>query len=242
MKYLKLFENWLNEAEGATSEVKPFDPSKPFDTRIVDISNEDFTKADDEQKRVIIGSILAKCFDKSEKVTDSKIRVSFFTVTDFKTVPGQDKTDNVRFTLKDKDGNAAFITCINAGKIQDAKSIYVVSMGGEDILGGSHKDTIEQTNNPEKKKIVLVSSDKAGKPEDFVLSSDWIVYDHTKGAKETIIESTLGNIAAFATTKFANIAMLKNANAGNPKNLAKALGYEIPENYAPGKGVEVEKN
>ena len=241
MKYVKLFENWLNEAEEGATEVKPFDPSKPFDTRIVDISNEDFSKANDEQKRVIIGSILAKCFDKSEKVTDSKIRVSFFTIDEMKTVPGQDNTNNVKFTLKGEDGKAAFITCVNAGKIQDEKSLYVVSMGGEDILTGTYKDTIEQTNNPEKKRIVLFSSGKEGKPEDFVLSSNWTVYDHTKGAKETIIEATLGNVAAFATTKFANTAMLKDANAGNPKNLAKALGYEIPENYAPKQGVEAKK-
>ena len=106
---------------------------------------------------------------------------------------------------------------------------------------GTYKDTIEQTNNPEKKRIVLFSSEKEGKPEDFVLSSNWTVYDHTKGAKEPIIEATLGNVAAFATTKFANTAMLKDANAGNPKSLAKALGYEIPENYAPNQGVEPKK-
>ena len=238
MKYVKLFENWLYEAEEGQTEVKPFDPAKPFETRIVDITNDDFSKADEKQKRVIIGSILAKCFDKSEKVTESKIRVTYFKVDAMKTVGNTG--DMYRFDLKSEDGKTAFITCKNGKKLEDASAFYIVTLSDDEIVSGTYKDEI-QPKSGNSKRFILVSNDKGAKGDDFVLNSNWIVYDFNKDAKETTFESTLGNVAALATTKLENVAILKDANAGKPESLAKALGYEIPANYAPGKGVEAGK-
>jgi hypothetical protein len=80
MKYVKLFENWLNEAEEGKSEVKPFDPKKPYETLVVDITNEDFAKSDKKQK-IVIESILARCFDKTEKVEESKVWIREYKAT-----------------------------------------------------------------------------------------------------------------------------------------------------------------
>lgn len=234
MKYLKLFENWLNEAE--EGEIKPFDPNKPLDTRVVDITNGDFEKANEEQKRTIIGSILAKCFEKSEKITEPKVRVSYFKVDSFKSVGNKD--DLYRFNLKSQDDKPVFITCKNGKKLENASDFYILTLSGDEIATGTYKDEIQSKSGSGIKRFILVSNDKVKKAEDFVLNSNWIVYNHDKYTKEPIIEATLGNVAAFATTKLENLAMLKDADAGKPKEIAKALGYEIPDNYTPGKGVE----
>ena len=235
MKYVKLFENWLNEAEG---EIKPFDPNKPFESRVVDITNEDFSQADEKQKRVIIGSTLAKCFDKSEKVTDSKIRVTYFKVDGMKSVGNTG--DMYRFDLKSENGKSAFITCKDANKLEDASAFYIITSPEDEIVTGTYKDEIKPKSG-DTKRFILVSNDKGAKGDDFVLNSNWIVYDFNKDAKETTFEATLGNVAALATTKLENVAILKDANAGKPESLAKALGYEIPANYTPGKGIEAGK-
>ena len=50
MKYVKLFENWLNEAEG---EVKPFDAKVPGTTLVVDITQEDLLKDSKETHKIL---------------------------------------------------------------------------------------------------------------------------------------------------------------------------------------------
>ena len=54
MKYVKLFENWLNEAEGGA--VKPFDAKDPGETLVVDITEEDLYK-DPKVMHIILQSM-----------------------------------------------------------------------------------------------------------------------------------------------------------------------------------------
>ena len=50
MKHIKLFENWLNEAE---STAKAFDPKKPYNTLVVDITKEQLFADETKTARVI---------------------------------------------------------------------------------------------------------------------------------------------------------------------------------------------
>ena len=60
MKYVKLFENWLNEAE-----VKPFDPKAPGATLVVDITQEDLLK-DPKETHTILQSMFNRGMAKKD--------------------------------------------------------------------------------------------------------------------------------------------------------------------------------
>ena len=53
MKYLQLFENWLNEAETGKSEAKPFDPSKPYMALVVDITKDAIKEGTEATKEIV---------------------------------------------------------------------------------------------------------------------------------------------------------------------------------------------
>ena len=238
MKYVKLFENWLNEAEEGKSEVKPFDPKKPFETLVVDISNEDFEKSDKSQKS-IIASILAKCFDKNEKVEESKVMVRGYKATnDGSTVLGaQLKIENDKETLSvsiktkdktflDKIGNFSEKPCFLVTKIDS------FNHNDNGYLNKSKSESIP---------VILVFPEDGGDPKDFVLNSKCLIYNHNlvaENKEKNFFEGTIGSLAAWSADqfKFASIDKLKDTNAGKPQNIAKALGYEIPDNYAPKDG------
>jgi len=81
--------------------------------------------------------------------------------------------------------------------------------------------------------------DTGGIEEGFALDREYTVVDWSNNKTNLVepIKTTLGGICALATTNFDNLAVLKDANAGKPQSIAKALGYEIPPNYAPKQGV-----
>lgn len=70
MKYVKLFEAWLNEDE-SKSEVKPFDPSNPSESLIVDITVEDMFK-DEATVAPTLASILNKAIAKKDSPDAAK--------------------------------------------------------------------------------------------------------------------------------------------------------------------------
>lgn len=74
MKYLKLFENWINESGELVS--KPFNPNNPDETLIIDISAQDLAKLDDQKMADVLSSIFNRAFmGKDEVLTDTKIEV-----------------------------------------------------------------------------------------------------------------------------------------------------------------------
>lgn len=236
MKHIKLFENWLNEAE---STAKAFDPSKPYNTLIVDITKEDLF-ADETKTARVIDSLLSRAFDKTEKVSSSKISVQKFTAYDYAPSGGgfylklSNKTQTegqYRVFLAKK--AASELTLSDMTSLKDP--VYLVTLEDkQDWVDEKLKINIDA-----KTYLLFKDPDDEGQKEDFALNSKWQVVGGQ--TKDEAISCTLGQILALASTKLENSAMLKDAKAGTPQSIAQLLGYKIPENYTPGKGVETSK-
>jgi hypothetical protein len=231
MKYVKLFENWLNEAEEGKSEVKPFDPNKPEETLVVDITQNDLREGDIQKN---LGILLSKCIDKTEKKDNPNSNLNFQSYT-LKGISW--KGDIATLELELKGGNTNYLELNQnlknvAGNLknnyEDSEAFYVSLYEGEDWI--NDKKYIKR-----KPKSFLIIGLSNPEVNDFALNSESMVI--TLDEKMSFAsKTTLGTICAFATTKFENIAELSNKQAGTPQNIAKLLGYEIPDNYAPKDG------
>lgn len=236
MKHIKLFENWLNEAEGSA---KALDPSKPNDTLVVDITKEELF-ADETKTALILQSLLSKAFDKTEKLTSPKVSVQKFTAYDYPVAPGgfylklSTKTQTegeYRVFLPKKAASELALSDMTSLK----DPVYLVTLENK-------QDWVDEKlkiNMDAKTFLLFKNPDDEGQKEDFALNSSWQVVGGDK--KDEVITCTLGQILALASTKLENSAMLKDAKAGTPQSIAQLLGYKIPENYTPGKGVETSK-
>ncbi len=231
MKYVKLFENWLNEAEEGKSEVKPFDPKKPGETLVVDISVNDFTEENIQKN---LGILLSKCIDKTEK-KDNKNSNLF--IQSYTLYGNSWKGSIATIGLKAKDGNMNYVELnqklsrLSGDLMKDYENsevFYVSLYEGDDWI--NDKKYIQK-----KPKSFLIFGFWSSDVKDFALNLESTVI--TLDEKMSFAsKTTLGTICAFATTKFENIATLSDKQAGTPQNIAKALGYEIPDNYAPKDG------
>ena len=236
MKYLKLFENWLNEAEGSA---KIFDPSKPNETLVVDITKEELL-SDENKVAIIIQSLLSKAFDKTEKITSPKISVQKFTAYDYPTAAGgfylklSDKTQTegqYRVFLAKK--AASELSLSDMTELKDP--VYLVTLENK-------KDWVDEKlkiNMDAKTFLLFKDPEDNTKDEDFALNTTWQVVGGEK--KDEAVSCTLGQILALASTKLENSSILKDAKSGTPQSIAQILGYKIPDNYTPGKGVETSK-
>jgi hypothetical protein len=239
MKYLQLFENWLNEAETGKSEAKPFDPSKPNDTLVVDITKDQLF-GDETKTASILQSLLSKAFDKTEKVSSPKVSVQKFTAYDYPPTPGgfylklSNKTQTegqYRVFLTKKAANE-----LGLSDMTDLKDpVYLVTLENkQDWVDEKFKISIDA-----KTYLLFKDPEDEGKKDDLALNTKWQVVGGQ--TKDEAISCTLGQILALASTKLENSAMLKDSKAGTPQSIAQLLGYEIPDNYTPGKGVETSK-
>jgi hypothetical protein len=239
MKYVKLFENWLNEAE-----VKPFDAKKSLQTKVVDITNENFAKADVKQQKYIIMGILNKCFAKKEDFEEGETKI-YSCIYRSNTndvlkldIPGIGECD-----VRTGNKNTIFPGWDKMGKFDEKNCFFVALEKDTKILSGTYGDQIQPTTKPDLVRLIIfpVGGDD---PKDFLLNSKWLVQNCNKeaiNAEKSFYETTLGCIAAWASDQFKDANTLNNKNAGKPQEIAKALGYEIPENYTPGQGVETSK-
>lgn len=241
MKYVKLFENWLNEAEGG---VKPFDPGKPSETLVVDITNDNFAKANVEIQKRILNSIFTKCFVKNEKFENIET-----SIMDFILKSGSDseiELNNDKGTIRAYAGyNQSFQGWDKLDKF-DGKTCFLLFRADSEPIRGVYKDTLSPSTGDASFMKVLIFPLGNDDPKDFLLNSKWVVHYHDKKAirdKKSFYETTLGSLAAWGTKqfKYTSVDILNDTNAGKPQNIAKVLGYEIPDNYTPGKGVEKTK-
>jgi hypothetical protein len=235
MKYVKLFENWLNEAEEGKSEVKPFDPKKPFETLVVDISQDDIMGVDGKDVRKTLDNILAKCISKSEKTSGSvpNLTVNRYDWTDWElrgSIPTLilRSSDGSVYTVKLPQKSTDFVKDLRAGADFDETVFYVSLYEGDDWVN-------DKMNILAKPKTFLIFGLGPLSSKDFLLNVECTVISLDE-KMSFMSKATLGSICAFATTKFENIATLSDKQAGTPQNIAKALGYEIPDNYAPKDG------
>lgn len=234
MKYLKLFENWLNEAEEGKSEVKPFDPKKPGETLVVDIDGNDFSIDDSKYTSRIIASMLGRCVKKDEKGTDPELTVIKMKIDE---VTSQGQALSIMY-VKEANVNVAHkIRMIIPNELSNLENTYVYY-----ISKNASDDWVNDKGFISKQPKTFLVFDTGGIEEGFVLDREFTVVDWSNNKTNLVepIKTTLGGICALATTNFDNLAVLKDANAGKPQSIAKALGYEIPDNYAPKQGVKFE--
>ena len=247
MKYVKLFENWLNEAEEGA--VKPFDPKKSLQTKVVDINNENFAKVSDvNTQRNIIRGILNKCFAKKEDYEEGEIVIYPCTYSS-----DEDNRIKLKFekegvcALSTQNRNIGFPGWEKMEKFK-GKNCLFVALGKDpkifiDSAMEDRRYNIEPSKQSDLVRLIIfpVGGDD---PKDFLLNSKWLVQNYNREAiraEKSFFETTLGCIAAWASDQFKDSNTLNDKNAGKPQNIAKILGYEIPDNYTPGKGVESTK-
>lgn len=232
MKYLKLFENWLNEAEG---ETKPFDPKNPSETLIFDISNEDIFK-NSESIDMILKSIFSKAFDKQELKDSESVSVitlypyEFAADNKFLELHSKPSGQGDKYIMKSSDitkfGQKLTQLGVSVNDFKDNKIIYLVTLGNNQ----NWKDS--DNNIKLDQKTFFVFADTQPQDQKQSLESEWIVVTDLNNPMKV----SLGQLAAFSSTKFENLAMLKDKEAGSPVMIAKLFGYEIPKNYTPKSG------
>ena len=248
MKYVKLFENWLNEAEGGA--VKPFDPDKPANTLVVDITNENLAKADENNQAEILKGILCKSAHNIDASDESYQSKKGYTIIPYTFKSKENNTIELRNNNQEKYSKVDLYAGVessfagwNKMTTFNKKVCFLVYTEGDKPFFGENEFVIKRSGNYSRLLIFPVGGDD---PKDFLLNSKWLVHLHNPDAitKETsFYETTLGCIAAWANVqfKYTSVDTLNDKNAGTPQNIAKLLGYEIPENYAPGQGVEKKK-
>ncbi len=249
MKYIKLFESWLNEVDEKTynseaaiqvksddvingkSEMKPFDPKKPDETLVVDIDGFDLSVDDSKYASRIIASILGRCVKKDEKGNDPELTVIRMKIDDVQR-PNQGLA-----TIFLKDGSGSDFKRIqmiipSELSVEENTYVYYISKYTSD-------DWVNDKGLILHKPKTFLVFDTGGIEEGFALNREFTIIDWSKESKNLPepIKTTLGGICALATTNFENLAILKDTNEAKPQNIAKALGYEIPENYTPKQGV-----
>jgi hypothetical protein len=237
MKYLKLFENWLLEAEGEGSI--QFNPDKPWETFVFDITNDDIY-GDPVKLGGILRSVLAKSFDKKELADSKSVSViplyPYDFTADSKAIvlyskpSGQgDKysipTETSKFAQKLKSLGVDF------RDFTDNQTIYLVTLG-------NNQNWKDKDNNIQiTPKNFFVFADSKPKDAKHSLNSEWITVTDIANP----MKATLGQIAAFSSSKFENVALLKDKNVGTPNAIAGLFGYEIPEDYTPKAGGATKK-
>ena len=251
MKYIKLFENWLNEAE-----VKPFDAKAPGATLVVDITQEDLLK-DSKETHTILQSMFNRGMAKKDKPdVEETIKVIPLYLGDpkdsnkdpflsqasssgslvMKSIivnDGEGKKYNVKVEtggsqleddLKSLQKNKTPIFLVTSSKNES----WHVDKDGVEIIQPSNEVVILLPGNNQKWEIK--------DPKDFSLNVEFSILNGKKLSTSLIslgsIVKNIGNIASKA--------QLVNDKAATPKEIAGILGYKIPDNYAPKQGVKFE--
>lgn len=253
MKYLKLFESWINEADGESS--KPFNPDKPDETLIVDISAQDLASLDDKKLAAALSSILNRAyFTKEGVLTNTKLTVSpcYFT----------DKSSN--FTAYSKrygkaemsDGDTKFNIYVlsdddksNFDKITDA---YIEKAKGSmepSFIVYLESEPIKLVKFSKETDIVVLNSrcfllhpneswknTFKGGPEDFAISCEMYVQkDNNMPLFDTKI--TLGDLVLTLQDTMKSKGEFNTDLGGHAaSNVGWAFGLELPDKYAPKMG------
>lgn len=233
MKYVKMFESWLNEQDevAGTAPKKEFSPAKSFETPVLDIQQKDIFSKNPEEALKILRSVVGRGVEK--KSTDTKestaVVVRPLSIEEMGTkkvlVKGTAPGSNVE-TLKLAD-DAAFIKALDSLAL-DAKAI------GTEAPKGFF---IHTTDTPENKIYWSAGDVKNGLStqaaalvflpnEGFTkVNSDGLLVDLpvviVTGGKAK--EATFGQLLAMAASKFSDASILDKADAGTKENLAASV-------------------
>lgn len=268
MKYLKLFENWLNEADGGGA--KPFDANNPGATLVVDITQKDMLNLTKDYDKLgdCLSSFLNKGFLKKDPLGAGEYKVSVTKCEIIESKGGKDSYGNSihKVFLKYTGSSSSFIDL----GFKDEKNQFILNIDSDfqklidhfDSLKASKIPVYLVTLNGSKVKIFgefgdhLILKDgacilmpKRGEfwedtfknEKDFAFNSE-INLLYSK--KHSGVEGGLGDLMPQIEklmTNYGSIFQTHTEDKWTPQIIAKQLGYEIPDNYAPGQGVEKKK-
>ena len=213
---------------------------------LVDITQGDFTEPFDESFKKILPSILAKCIKKSEDVSESdianiKIRTFYLEERYRHSNPNYDeiklkgKKDSPNAPYKIKMKNDKIYNAFNdfSYMMDEGAPVLHISMSNEEIAfldDGLFK--------PSPSAVFVFPTDAyISDKKDFALNIKFgiLTWNSTSGYPNSV---SLGGLCDLFIKDF-------KTNGWNsrpkPQVIAKALGYEVPDNYTPGQGVEKTK-
>ena len=254
MKYIKLFENWLYEAEEGG---KPFDPNNPGATLVVDITQEDLYK-DPKVMHIILQSMFNRGAAKKDSPdVPEAIKIIPLYVGWAKHKKPEDAWHMDSNTLKE-----VYVSGVNGEE-------YVIRehLSGEDATDATKEyENLMKNKSPiflltrnkdnwfEKKgdaswitlkasgegagNVLLSSTSVSGnwnikKPKDFALdSSVWTKQQSSLQGSEISVGDLIMLMPAFVGGGLLN----KWNEPKEVTEIAQALGYTIPDNYTPKMG------
>jgi hypothetical protein len=230
-KYVKLFENWLNEDENKQNEQKPFNPDKPSLTNVLLIKTEDIEK-NPQKDGEIIESIVDRIASKmGEKNTTVNVFKYYMGEPDYKNglfplfKNAEDTNKQVIWKPFSEGGETKGLLPFASGKgPQEPKGnfyleTYVIPMAEDWKMQG------DILNND--KVLIIAKSDKKSK---MALNSKWWLWNHKKRVWELV---SLGQIAMFGSSDFKDQSYLTDATKSTPSLISGYLDmkdfYEEPE-------------
>ena len=228
MKYIKLFESWLNEADTNSK----LDPKKPDSTLVVDI-----TVGDIKQNQADVKNIYASIFKKFEFKKDGSLgETSKNNIFEGKIeafiAKGDDNSNYLKFSadkkllfsLENADAKKFGITEWQVDSFNDKQAYFYCV--GDCIKDGTIKD---------KTKSFLFTSSNFRNDKSSILKSTWYVWLLNEDSDKVQDTVTLGQIGNFIASGF-DVSKLLDEDAGKPGTVAKLLGYEVPDNYISKQG------
>lgn len=222
MKYVKLFENWLNEAD----EVK-FDASKPEATPVTSITQKDLFGSGVKDIEKNLKSILSRSLDKTE--TSDKPSESV-TVKSGMTLVGFDGKG-----MRVKEGNAPgsaelLVKVVGFNKVQtndllgkigtdvedDSARVFVIYGKGVDESKVYWKEEKVDQGISTASASILILPKEPQKGDDPAITMQGVIISQ---GKPRLVN--LGQVCAFASTNFSKegVAMLDKEDSGKKESL-----------------------
>jgi len=228
MKYLKLFESWLNEQDEATA--KQFSPDKSFESPVLEILQKDFYSVKNpDQVTKVLRSVIGRGVEKKSVDTKESTAVTIKPLTVEEVQQGKKKVfvkgtapgSNVE-TLKLAD-DAEFMKALDEIAL-DAKGVGDSAAKGyfihtsdtpENKLYWSTEDT-KNGISTQAASIVFFPNEGFTKvnPEAPMVELPVVI---VSGGKSKV--GTFGQVLAMASAKFADASMIDKTDAGSVENL-----------------------
>jgi len=220
MKHLQLFENWLNEAEVA------FDIKKPEDTPVLKTLQKDFYSGDPKRLKWVVLSLLNRSLQKDKNKFDKKSstvatidRLELSKVEDAKiTLARRNGGEyNVKMNAK-KDAIMKALEWIG-GEISgdDLKKSCLVTFVCDASTGSQYYGEKEESISTKNGALVLLPN-KPKNPDDLVINLSVVVVAQDKAK---IV--TMGQLCAYAASKFTDFTLLEKKDSGTKDALAKGI-------------------
>jgi hypothetical protein len=228
MKYLKLFESWLNEQDEAAT--KQFSPEKSFESPVLDILQKDFFSIKNpEQVTKVLKSVIGRGVEKKSVDTKESTAVTVKPLTVEELQQGKKKV-----LLKGTAPGSNLETLKLADDAEFMKALDEIALDAKGIGDSAAKGYfIHTSDTPENKLYWSTEDTKYGistqaasivffpnegftkvNPEAPMVELPVVI---VSGGKSKV--GTFGQVLAMASSKFADASMLDKTDAGSVENL-----------------------